>query len=238
MLAPNPLAPRLKPREPWETPGDLTPFLWQPHGHVVTLELGMRLAARHFTSADRIRRSPVEAMVWGGGIIPFPNYAQAARFVIDAGHTAQHEDTVAQTIRRASHKGVFRYGLTWKRQRDPDDGRVRLPPPVVPSPAPQPVAVPGMPASVSRIVAVVASFYEVTTDDILGRRRSERFAFPRQVSMYLTRGRTRYSVCDIGDFIGGRDHTTVLHACRTIERRIGLDADTASHVNQIKDMLR
>jgi chromosomal replication initiator protein len=71
--------------------------------------------------------------------------------------------------------------------------------------------------------------YKIRIADLLSKRRSRSIARPRQVAMALAKELTNYSLPEIGDAFGGRDHTTVLHACRRVkelresERRIGED---------------
>lgn len=108
MHARNPYRP-----EPWHTPADLAPMDVQGYGHRVALEMGMREASRYFTAAAHVRARPVAAMVWGDGMLPFTNYAEAARFVIGAGRSDASEDTTAQGIRRATASGLTRYGMRW-----------------------------------------------------------------------------------------------------------------------------
>ena len=67
------------------------------------------------------------------------------------------------------------------------------------------------------IIKAVMARYNVRQSDLQSKRRSRSVAFPRQVCMYLARTLTRHSLEEIGGYLGGRDHTTVLHAFRTIE---------------------
>lgn len=62
----------------------------------------------------------------------------------------------------------------------------------------------------------VAEYYKIRVSDLLSRRRSRNIARPRQMAMALTKELTEHSLPEIGDAFGGRDHTTVLHACRKI----------------------
>lgn len=62
----------------------------------------------------------------------------------------------------------------------------------------------------------VAEYYKLRVSDLLSRRRSRNIARPRQMAMALTKELTEHSLPEIGDAFGGRDHTTVLHACRKI----------------------
>ena len=70
--------------------------------------------------------------------------------------------------------------------------------------------------SLEQIQKTVADFYKVKTTDLFSKKRSRAIARPRQVAMWLAREITGHSLPEIGEFFGGRDHTTVIHACRTI----------------------
>jgi chromosomal replication initiator protein len=63
--------------------------------------------------------------------------------------------------------------------------------------------------------------------------RSRQALLPRQVGMYLARRLTGLSLQQIGAFFGGRDHTTVLHACRKVERALGQDVNLSGAVRQL-----
>ncbi len=62
----------------------------------------------------------------------------------------------------------------------------------------------------------MAEYYKIKISDLLSKRRSRSVARPRQVAMALSKELTNHSLPEIGDAFGGRDHTTVLHACRKI----------------------
>lgn len=79
--------------------------------------------------------------------------------------------------------------------------------------------------SVDNIQRVVAEYYKIKISDILSKRRSRSVARPRQVAMSLAKELTNHSLPEIGDAFGGRDHTTVLHACRKIKELREEDAD-------------
>ncbi|MEO8672268.1 MAG: chromosomal replication initiator protein DnaA [Tahibacter sp.] len=70
--------------------------------------------------------------------------------------------------------------------------------------------------TVPNIQKTVADFYQLRLQDLLSKRRSRSLARPRQMAMALSKELTEHSLPEIGDAFGGRDHTTVLHACRTI----------------------
>ncbi|HLS05403.1 MAG TPA: chromosomal replication initiator protein DnaA [Wenzhouxiangella sp.] len=71
--------------------------------------------------------------------------------------------------------------------------------------------------TMENIQKTVAEYYQLRVSELLSRRRSRSIARPRQMAMYLTKQLTEHSLPEIGDAFGGRDHTTVLHACRKIE---------------------
>ncbi len=66
------------------------------------------------------------------------------------------------------------------------------------------------------IQKIVADYYKIKVADMYSQKRTRAIARPRQVAMWLARDLTPHSLPEIGDAFGGRDHTTVLHACRTI----------------------
>ena len=63
-------------------------------------------------------------------------------------------------------------------------------------------------------------YYKVKVADILSKRRSRSIARPRQMAMALAKELTNHSLPEIGDHFGGRDHTTVIHACRKVKELI------------------
>jgi chromosomal replication initiator protein len=83
--------------------------------------------------------------------------------------------------------------------------------------------------TIENIQKTVADYYKVRVADLLSKRRNRSIARPRQVAMALAKELTNHSLPEIGDAFGGRDHTTVLHACgrikelRTAEQRVGED---------------
>ena len=71
--------------------------------------------------------------------------------------------------------------------------------------------------TIENIQKAVAEYYKMRVVDLLSRRRTRTIARPRQMAMALSKDLTEHSLPEIGDAFGGRDHTTVLHACRRIE---------------------
>ncbi|MDC4610366.1 chromosomal replication initiator protein DnaA, partial [Acinetobacter baumannii] len=72
--------------------------------------------------------------------------------------------------------------------------------------------------TIDNIQKTVAEYYKIKVADLLSKRRSRSVARPRQMAMALAKELTNHSPPEIGDAFGGRDHTTVLHACRKIEQ--------------------
>ncbi len=70
--------------------------------------------------------------------------------------------------------------------------------------------------TIENIQKTVAEYYKIKVADLLSKRRSRSVARPRQMAMALAKELTNHSLPEIGDAFGGRDHTTVLHACRVI----------------------
>lgn len=83
----------------------------------------------------------------------------------------------------------------------------------------------------------VAEHYDIRLADMTSKRRPENIAFPRQVAMFLSRQMTENSLSSIGDAFGGRDHGTVLHACRLVKDRMEVDASVRQVVSYLEKQL-
>lgn len=83
----------------------------------------------------------------------------------------------------------------------------------------------------------VADHYDIRLADMTSKRRPENIAFPRQVAMFLSRQLTGSSLSAIGDAFGGRDHGTVLHACRAVKNRMEVDANVRQAVGYLEKLL-
>ena len=71
--------------------------------------------------------------------------------------------------------------------------------------------------TIDNIQRTVAEYYKIKVADLLSKRRNRSVARPRQIAMALSKELTNHSLPEIGDAYGGRDHTTVLHACRKVK---------------------
>jgi len=73
--------------------------------------------------------------------------------------------------------------------------------------------------SIQDILDVISDFYDVKLVDLLSKRRNKSITMPRQVGMWLARHHTRFSLEEIGGYFGGRDHTTVMHAIKSVNAK-------------------
>lgn len=87
--------------------------------------------------------------------------------------------------------------------------------------------------SIDNILRTVAEYFKIKVSDLLSKRRNRSVARPRQIAMTLCKELTNHSLPEIGDAFGGRDHTTVLHACRTIKAMKLTDADIAEDYSNL-----
>lgn len=88
-----------------------------------------------------------------------------------------------------------------------------------------------------RIQEKVAEYYQMRVEDFKAKKRTKNIAFPRQVAMYLCREMTDLSLPKIGELFGGRDHTTVIHACEKISEELRNDQTLQMTINKIKNSL-
>jgi chromosomal replication initiator protein len=91
--------------------------------------------------------------------------------------------------------------------------------------------------TIQQIYDAVTKYYGVRQSDLQSKKRHKSIAFPRQVCMFLARRFTPFSLAEIGLYFGGRDHTTVLHAVRTVEGDCMADKNIAEQVSHIEGQL-
>ena len=92
--------------------------------------------------------------------------------------------------------------------------------------------------SIELIQKKVAEHYDIRLADMTSKRRPENIAFPRQVAMFLARQLTESSLNTIGEAFGGRDHGTVLHACRLVKDRMEIDSNVRQAVLYLEKQLQ
>ncbi|MBI4124889.1 MAG: chromosomal replication initiator protein DnaA [Deltaproteobacteria bacterium] len=88
----------------------------------------------------------------------------------------------------------------------------------------------GRHSSVESIQETVANFYQISSNELKSHRRMKTLAYPRQVAMYLCKKHLRLSFPEIGNRFGGKDHTTVLHACRKIRGLLEIDPNLQNDI--------
>ncbi len=90
------------------------------------------------------------------------------------------------------------------------------------------------PLPVTAIMQAVGEFYGVKMSDLQSKRKQQSIARPRQVCMFLARKHTRHSLEEIGGYLGGRDHTTVMHALKAVEARLEVEPVLSSELEAIE----
>ena len=91
--------------------------------------------------------------------------------------------------------------------------------------------------TVEKIQKKVSDYHHLHLADMVSRRRPSNIAFPRQIAMYLSRLLTNLSLKEIGDAFGGRDHGTVIHACKSVEDRMELEESVKHTVDYLQSQL-
>ena len=91
--------------------------------------------------------------------------------------------------------------------------------------------------TVDKIQNTVSNYFNVSLNDMLSQRRSRPLARPRQIAMYLAKKMTSRSLPEIGRRFANRDHTTVIHAVKTINRLSQQDDEMKKNISQIKSLL-
>lgn len=95
----------------------------------------------------------------------------------------------------------------------------------------------GPDVSVGDVARVTARHFHMTMQELRGPRRAQQIVLARQLAMYLTRELTDLQLQEIGEYFGGRNHSTVLHAYRQMESKVESDAVVAHHLEQIRTRL-
>jgi chromosomal replication initiator protein len=95
------------------------------------------------------------------------------------------------------------------------------------------------PVTIENIQKIIAEEFNIELRDMKSKRRTDAVAFPRQIAMYLARTMTdKFSTTEIGDQFGGRDHTTVMHACNKIKEKMNSDLYFNAKLNQLIKKIR
>ena len=91
--------------------------------------------------------------------------------------------------------------------------------------------------TLSKIAESVANFYSITMEDLLKQSRRKEYVKPRQTAMYLARKELGSSFPSIGEFFGGRDHTTVMHGVEKVEKAVTANDDIKQEMELILEKI-
>ena len=91
--------------------------------------------------------------------------------------------------------------------------------------------------TIEKIQQKVSDYYRIRLSELVSKRRQANIVFPRQVAMYLSRVLTSHALQEIGDAFGGRDHGTVIHACKTVENTMEQERSTKRSVDYLVQQL-
>ncbi|MBN1125388.1 MAG: chromosomal replication initiator protein DnaA [Sedimentisphaerales bacterium] len=94
------------------------------------------------------------------------------------------------------------------------------------------------PITITDIINAVTKYFDVRQADLQSKKRSQSIALPRQICMYLARSLTKHSLEEIGGHLGGRDHSTVLHACSKIEKLQQKDSSTRRQLEELTQQIQ
>jgi chromosomal replication initiator protein len=92
--------------------------------------------------------------------------------------------------------------------------------------------------SIETIQRVTAEYFNLSINDLKGKKRTQSVVFPRQLAMYIVREITEYTTTEIGQAFGDRDHSTVMHACQKIEERIRSDPAMDTTIENLKRKIK
>ena len=94
------------------------------------------------------------------------------------------------------------------------------------------------PLTVDDILEKVCHHYNVTQQNVFSKSRKRDYVIVRQVSMYLAQKHTKMTASRIGQLIGNRDHSTVIHSCNTVEQRLKVDKAFLDELNSIENSFK
>ena len=98
-------------------------------------------------------------------------------------------------------------------------------------------AEPRLPPSPELIMDTICRYFDIDRQGLLSQSREKRVAYPRQIAMYLIRELAHRSLVEIGAALGGRDHSTVHHGWRKMERSLGIDLETKRDIGSLREMI-
>ncbi|MDR0410360.1 MAG: chromosomal replication initiator protein DnaA [Treponema sp.] len=92
--------------------------------------------------------------------------------------------------------------------------------------------------SVDIIIKVIAEHYQLSSNDLRGKKRSQKIVVPRQIAMFISHEITEFSTTEIGQTFGGRDHTTVMHSCNKIKEKMQADPKLDASIQKLVGLIK
>ena len=96
---------------------------------------------------------------------------------------------------------------------------------------------PKLPPSPTLIIDTICTYFDISREALLSKSREKRVAYPRQLAMYLMREVAHRSLIEIGDELGGRDHSTVHHGWQKMDRALSIDPETKTDIGNLREMI-
>ncbi|MBI5465965.1 MAG: chromosomal replication initiator protein DnaA, partial [Candidatus Kerfeldbacteria bacterium] len=95
----------------------------------------------------------------------------------------------------------------------------------------------GLGLTAKKLLGLVAQYYDITMEDLVSASRKKHLVTPRQVAMYLMREELKSSFPSIGQELGGRDHTTAMHACLKVAQELETNEKTQQDIHNLRQQL-
>ncbi len=92
--------------------------------------------------------------------------------------------------------------------------------------------------TIEHIAEVVTDYYKISMDDLRGKKRTQSITHPRQIVMYLARKLLDISLLKLGEFLGGRDHSTIMHGCDKIAMDLNMDSNLRSDLKELERRIK
>jgi chromosomal replication initiator protein len=92
--------------------------------------------------------------------------------------------------------------------------------------------------SIDVIIKVIAEYHQLSSNDLKGKKRSQKIVIPRQIAMFISHEITEFSTTEIGQTFGGRDHTTVMHSCNKIKEKMQADPKLDTTVQKLVGLIK
>jgi chromosomal replication initiator protein len=93
------------------------------------------------------------------------------------------------------------------------------------------------PPSIDLIIDVICEYYNLKNIDLFSTNREKRFAYPRQIAMYLLREIGNISLVQIGRSLGNRDHSTIHHGWRKMDKGMSIDKEIGRDISNLKELI-